>query len=114
MAGYESGVSLCWKGGPITPTPLQLKGKKKQPYLCIIVRRGGGGRGWVAGRHEGLGHRGGASVYCQDGEMLLLLSRSSAAGHVQARYTSSRLRPSAHVRTGDRKKAIGPYVSRRK
>lgn len=46
--------------------------------------------------------------YCQEGETLLLLSRTRGAGPVQARYTSIRLSPSAHVRTGDRKKAMGP------
>ena len=46
--------------------------------------------------------------YCQEGETLLLLSRMKGAGPVQARYTNSRLRPNAHVRTGDRKKAMRP------
>lgn len=46
--------------------------------------------------------------YCQEGETLLLLSRRKGAGPVQARWTNRRLSPSAHVRTGDRKKAMGP------
>lgn len=46
--------------------------------------------------------------YCQEEETLLLCSPRMGVGPVQARYTSTRLRPSAHVRTGDRKKAMGP------
>lgn len=52
--------------------------------------------------------------YCQELALVLLCSRSSVAGQVHARCTSSRPSPRAQVRTGDRTKAMGPYVSRRK
>lgn len=81
---------------------IKPRDRKKNLIFCPI------------GRWQGVGAGRAVVIYCQDGETLLLLSRRRAAGHVQARYTSSRLRPSAHVRTGDRKKAMGPYVSRRK